>query len=135
MAKKSVVRLSQLHGAFRLDAECYEPEVLRDQSALAHLSTIKLGSIAYITDGQHGYHEVDEASEIRHITARCVSGGIVTDAQASNQSTSLILPGLLIVVFYFVVVPATFYFFIRVFNSAKPEEELERPDVIGSVNY
>ena len=63
---------------------------------------------------------------------------VVTIAQAANQSTSLIVPGMLIVLFYFIVVPATFYFFIRVFNSEKNEEQLESPQapgITGGVNY
>jgi cytochrome d ubiquinol oxidase subunit I len=62
----------------------------------------------------------------------------VTVAQAANQSTSLLLPGLLIITFYFVVVPATFYFFIRVFNSVKSGEEVEHSEaatVTGDANY
>jgi cytochrome d ubiquinol oxidase subunit I len=55
---------------------------------------------------------------------------LVTVAQAASQNTSLLLPGSLIVLFYFVVVPATFYFFIRVFNSSSAEAEVAR-----GVNY
>ncbi|MDG6995013.1 MAG: cytochrome ubiquinol oxidase subunit I [Nitrososphaerota archaeon] len=58
---------------------------------------------------------------------------VVTVAQAANQSTSLIAPGILIMAFYFITVPAAFYFFIRVFNSTKPEEE--ELAVAGGVNY
>ena len=42
---------------------------------------------------------------------------VVTVAQAASQDTALILPGFVIIGFYFIVIPATFYFFIRVFNS------------------
>ena len=86
MPKISLVNLSDLYGAYRWDAECYEPDVLRDAHALAHFPTVKLGDISYITDGQHGYHEVDEESQIRHITARCVEGGVVTDTKADRLS-------------------------------------------------
>ena len=51
-------------------------------------------------------------------------------SQAANTSASLIIPGILIMAFYIVVVPATFYFFIRVFNSGrKKEEEIERKTI------
>jgi len=43
---------------------------------------------------------------------------VVTVAQAASQNASMLLPGTLIVLFYFIVIPATFYFFIRVFNSS-----------------
>jgi cytochrome d ubiquinol oxidase subunit I len=63
---------------------------------------------------------------------------VVTVAQAANQSTSLIIPGILIMVFYFLVVPSTFYFFIRVFNSGKSEEEKDSQakfSEVGGINY
>jgi len=62
---------------------------------------------------------------------------VVSVAEAANQNTALLLPGALIVAFYFIVVPATFYFFIRVFNSAKQEEGSagqEPRRVAGDVN-
>lgn len=46
---------------------------------------------------------------------------VMTVAEAANNSTSLIIPGILIMAFYIVVVPTTFYFFVRVFNSGKDE--------------
>ena len=58
--------------------------------------------------------------------------GLVTVDQAANQSTALVLPGLLIMSFYFVVIPATFYFFVRVFNSVKQTEGVAEA---GGVNY
>jgi cytochrome d ubiquinol oxidase subunit I len=66
---------------------------------------------------------------------------VMTVAQAANQSTSLIIPGIMIIAFYLILVPTTFYFFIRVFNSAKPEEESKQPvpsseiSEVPQVNY
>lgn len=79
MAGWSVINLSELYGANRLDAECYAPTVLQDEKALDHCQMVRLGDVAFITDGQHGYHEVDPTSSVRHITAKCVQHGIVTD--------------------------------------------------------
>jgi len=64
---------------------------------------------------------------------------VVNVDQAANQSTSLIIPGILIIAFYIIVVPATFYFFIRVFNSGKQKTTVHEPagraaETIG-VNY
>jgi cytochrome d ubiquinol oxidase subunit I len=65
--------------------------------------------------------------------------GVVTVDATANQSTSLLLPGVLIMAFYFVVVPATFYFFVRVFNSGRPKEVVAGPqgssEDTGGVNY
>lgn len=89
MAVWSEVQLSALYGARRLDAECYRPQILRDEHALHGFQIARLGDIAHITDGQHGYHEVDPSSQILHITAKCVKDGIVdgTGADQLAQST------------------------------------------------
>lgn len=60
---------------------------------------------------------------------------LVTVAQAANQSTSVVTPGLLIMAFYVLVVPSTFYFFIRVFNSGRPEEAQHANEGGAGVNY
>lgn len=77
-------RVSDLFGAFRLDAEAYTPEVMR---AYAHLTTVqatRLGDQAFITDGQHGYHVIDPDSPIRHLTARCIQDWFVDDSLAER---------------------------------------------------
>jgi cytochrome d ubiquinol oxidase subunit I len=48
--------------------------------------------------------------------------GVLNVDQAANTTPSLFIPGLLIVAFYLVLLPATFYFFARVFNSARSQE-------------
>lgn len=48
---------------------------------------------------------------------------VLTVNEAANTSTSLLVPGLLIVVFYLVLVPATFYFYSRVFNAGLADSE------------
>lgn len=47
---------------------------------------------------------------------------VMTVSQAANTSSSLLVPGILIVLFYLLVVPAGFYFYARVFqgSEAKP---------------
>lgn len=59
---------------------------------------------------------------------------MLTDS-AANLTTSLLLPGLFIVAFYLIVIPVTFYFFVRVFNSSTVEQELSNPNASGGVNY
>jgi cytochrome d ubiquinol oxidase subunit I len=61
---------------------------------------------------------------------------VVTVAQAASQNTALLLPGFLIILFYIIVVPATFYFFIRVFNSTPAEAGgTDSVQVVGDVNH
>ncbi len=47
---------------------------------------------------------------------------VMTVDQAANPASSILLPGILIVAFYVVLLPAAFYFFARVFNSGSPAE-------------
>ena len=46
-------------------------------------------------------------------------------SQAANYSSSFIIPGILIIAFYLILIPSTFYFFARVFYSRKEPERLE----------
>jgi len=46
---------------------------------------------------------------------------VMTVAQAANTSDALLVPGVIIVLFYLVVVPATFYFYSRVFQGSSKE--------------
>lgn len=55
---------------FRFDADYYKPKYLRDDAQLDKFESILIGKCAFVTDGQHGYHEVDENSPIFHLTAK-----------------------------------------------------------------
>jgi cytochrome d ubiquinol oxidase subunit I len=43
---------------------------------------------------------------------------VMSVAQAANTSSELLVPGVLIILFYLIVVPASFYLYARVFRSA-----------------
>ncbi len=64
---------------------------------------------------------------------------VMTVQQAANYSSSMLIPGILIVAFYIILLPLTFYFFSRVFNSGSISEEgeqgQEEATVSGGVNY
>jgi cytochrome bd ubiquinol oxidase subunit I len=47
---------------------------------------------------------------------------VMTVTQAANTSESLLVPGAAIIAFYFLVIPASFYLYARVFRGAKPTE-------------
>ena len=47
---------------------------------------------------------------------------VMTVAQAANTSNALLVPGILIVLFYLLVIPVTFYLYARVFQGSKPKE-------------
>lgn len=55
---------------FRFDAEYYQPRYLKHEVTLQQSRHVYLGDVAFITDGQHGYHEVDNQSLISHLTAK-----------------------------------------------------------------
>ncbi|MFN4308916.1 hypothetical protein, partial [Sulfurihydrogenibium azorense] len=57
MAVFNIVKLSELEGALRLDAEYYKPEYLKIEKLLQKLPLKVLKEIAYITDGSHEVRE------------------------------------------------------------------------------
>lgn len=87
MAVISIINQKELEGSKRIDAEFYQPIFIRERKRLQSIKNIIiLQKVAYITDGQHGYHIVDEKSNIRHITAKNVKEGIVLDHEADRLS-------------------------------------------------
>jgi cytochrome bd ubiquinol oxidase subunit I len=46
---------------------------------------------------------------------------VMTVAQAANTSDALLVPGVIIVLFYLAVIPTTFYFYSRVFHDSNKE--------------
>ena len=70
MSQISKIKYSDIQEAKRFDAEYFKPEYLRELNILKNYQTKNIGDFAFITDGQHGYHEVDNNSEISHLTAR-----------------------------------------------------------------
>lgn len=84
MAVWSEVNLSWLEGAGRIDAEYYQPHHTEERTALRALPHVRLGVVAYVTDGQHGYHKVDPESRIKHITAKCVIDNLVVGDSADG---------------------------------------------------
>ena len=59
---------------------------------------------------------------------------VMTVSSAANYSDALLVPGLLIVAFYFFLVPFTFYFMARVFNGRPLDIDLKGP-AAEDVNY
>ena len=47
---------------------------------------------------------------------------VMTVAQAANTSAGLLVPGILIIIFYLVVVPSSFYLYARVFRGSHSTE-------------
>ncbi|MCI0579570.1 MAG: N-6 DNA methylase [Chloroflexi bacterium] len=84
----SSVSAHDLGDISRLDAEYYRPAYLKANYRIHQYPNVYLGNIAFITDGQHGYHEVDETSSIKHITAKCITNGRIDVSQAERLAES-----------------------------------------------
>ncbi len=50
---------------------------------------------------------------------------VMTSQQAANYSSGFLVPGILIIAFYLILLPLTFYFFTRIFNSTSMSEKEE----------
>ena len=66
------LRFSQVleDNSFRFDSEYFKKKYLEEDIYREKFENKYLKDIAFITDGQHGYHEIDENSKISHITAK-----------------------------------------------------------------
>ncbi|HPG29525.1 MAG TPA: restriction endonuclease subunit S [bacterium] len=83
--KYSIVNFSKLETyALRIDAEYYKPQYLKDDEFVSHYQQRKLGDCTFITDGQHGYHEVDENSNINLLTAKNAKTWIANNINADK---------------------------------------------------
>ncbi len=58
----------------RIDAEYFKKRYLREDSALSKCELHDIRSMAFVTDGPHGYHEVDEDADFAMLTAKCAAG-------------------------------------------------------------
>jgi cytochrome d ubiquinol oxidase subunit I len=58
---------------------------------------------------------------------------VMSSQQAANVTSGFLVPGILIIAFYFIVLPLTFYFFTRVFNSSSMAEEEKKQEGAGGV--
>ncbi|MEM0128460.1 MAG: cytochrome ubiquinol oxidase subunit I [Thermoplasmatales archaeon] len=56
---------------------------------------------------------------------------VMTVSQASSNSSGLLIPGYFIIAFYLVLIPATFYFFDRIFNSSTKKEVKKESNAIS----
>ena len=54
---------------------------------------------------------------------------------AAIYSSALLVPGLIIIIAYFIVVPLTFWFMHRVFNGTSLESDLQEISIKRDINY
>jgi len=87
MAILNTIDLSQLEDEIRFDPQYYTPVNMLFEDEIIAFPTIFLGAVALITDGQHGYFKLDDKSEIRQITAKCIKEGLVDKTNADSLSS------------------------------------------------
>ena len=68
----------------RIDSEYFKKKYLIEDKNRNKFRNILLGDLSYITDGQHGYHEVDDNSNIKHLTAKNAKGFFANDNNADR---------------------------------------------------
>ncbi len=66
----SEIKLSMLNEESRIDAEYFKKRYLHEDSALEKYQLKPIKDFAFISDGQHGYYEVDDSSNIHMLAAR-----------------------------------------------------------------
>ena len=62
--------MGDLNYELRLDAEYYKKKYLVEDKCLLQFEIKKIKKICYVTDGQHGYYESDNNSNIRMLAAK-----------------------------------------------------------------
>lgn len=72
------------NSTYRIDSEFFKKEYLKEDFLRKKYVNKNLGEIAFITDGQHGYHEVDESSTIRHLKAQNFKNWFAVDNNAER---------------------------------------------------
>jgi hypothetical protein len=80
----SVVKKSQIPGDLRYDAQYFKKRYLSEENALSAHDLRPIGAFAFVTDGPHGYHEVDDVSQIAMLTAKCASDWFSTRKDADT---------------------------------------------------
>ena len=81
MAVWSCVEIDNLSEDFRLDAEHYQPEYLRQEKAMAKLPHVELRTVADVSDGNHMSIAEDFAEKgVRYLRGQDLSDFFISDA-------------------------------------------------------
>ncbi|MBN7759494.1 hypothetical protein JYP46_21960 [Nitratireductor aquimarinus] len=69
----SIASVQSFTNDLRIDAQFFRKAYLSEDQALHQHNLVAIGNFAFVTDGPHGYHEVDEQSPIAMLTAKCAA--------------------------------------------------------------
>lgn len=75
---------SKLNCELRYDAEFFHKQYLIEDSALSRVKSKPIGDFAVVTDGQHGYHVIDDKSPIAMLTAKNARGWL-SDREGADR--------------------------------------------------
>lgn len=70
----------------RVDAQYFRKAYLEEDARRKKHDNLPIGSQAVVTDGPHGYHEVDEESPVAMLTAKCAKGWFASREGADSIS-------------------------------------------------
>lgn len=77
---------SAVNDELRIDSQYFQKKYLLEDERRGHFENVLIGSEAYVTDGPHGYHEVDEESPIAMLTAKCARDWFAARTEADTIS-------------------------------------------------
>lgn len=83
----SIVAFRDLPADLRLDAQFFRKTYLAEDRALHRHKLRAVGDFAFVTDGPHGYHVVDESSPIAMLTAKCAANWFADREGADTIAT------------------------------------------------
>jgi type I restriction enzyme M protein len=81
------VQFSNLNEERRIDAQYFKKKYLEEDSKRRHYINATLGNQAFITDGPHGYHILDENSPVAMLTAKCTKNWFADRTEADLISS------------------------------------------------
>lgn len=86
MAVWSEITLSSIENFKDFSPEYYKPLYLDLSKKIREFNVSKIGSVAYVTDGEHGSPQWDKNSEIRYITAEFIGPNFIRDGEMRKIS-------------------------------------------------
>ena len=98
MATWTQTSLARSGSIGRLDAEYYQPHYIALSERLDRTTWVRLGTVAYVTDGIHASPDVVDQGGVRYLSAKCVKDNdfalqdtlLISDAQhAANRRTQV----------------------------------------------
>lgn len=86
--ESAIVRFRSLDSDMRMDSQYFRQRYLHEDRKIRSYSSALVNSFAKVTDGPHGYHEVDENSAIVMLTAKSARGWFAFRGASETISTA-----------------------------------------------